>query len=43
MMAMGLGAILGTWKLMTPAMLDIPDDLKIQMAGVGFITIQAAP
>jgi hypothetical protein len=42
MMAMGLGSILGTWKLLSPAMLPLPDDLKMQMAGAGYITIQAA-
>jgi len=41
MMAMGLGSILGTWKLLTPALLPLSDDLKMQMAGAGYISIQA--
>lgn len=41
LMTMGLGAILGLWKLLTPNMLPIPDDLKMQMAGMGYVIIQA--
>lgn len=36
----GLGSILGLWKLMTPKMLPgLPDDLVMQMAGMGMVTI----
>src|SRR5882672_12293270 len=35
LMAMGLGAVLGTWKLHTPAMLPFPPELQMQMAGQG--------
>ena len=39
---MGLGHLLGLWKLMTPAMLPgIDDALKMQLAGAGMITIQS--
>lgn len=42
LMLMGLGAVLGAWKLMTPKMLPgLPDALVNQMAGSGMITIQA--
>ena len=41
MMLMGLGTILGLWRLMTPKMLGLPDDLVMQMAGSGLVTIQA--
>lgn len=42
LMTMGLGSLLGAWKLMTPRMLPIPEDLQMQMAGMGMVTIQAA-
>lgn len=42
LMAMGLGSVLGTWKLLTPAMLPIPPDLQMQMAGAGYISIQVS-
>lgn len=41
---MGLGAVLGVWKLFTPKTLlgkDGPDDLVQQMAGQGFVSVQA--
>lgn len=41
MMLMGLGAVLGLWRLMTPKMLGLPNDLVMQMAGSGMITIQS--
>jgi hypothetical protein len=41
--AMGLGAVLGLWSLLTPRMLPIPEDLRAQMAGMGMVTIQAPP
>ncbi len=43
MMFMGLGAVLGLWKLLTPLMLglDVDDPLVKQMAGMGFISVQA--
>lgn len=40
LMAMGLGLLLNTWKLLTPRMLPIPEELVQQMAGRGLITIQ---
>ena len=40
LMAMGLGSLLGVWQLLTPRMLPIPEDLVMQMAGKGMITIQ---
>ena len=40
LMLMGLGSILGLWKLMTPRMLPgLPDELVMQMAGAGMVTI----
>lgn len=45
LMLMGLGAILGLWKLMTPLTMlpagSIPEDLIQQMAGQGYVAIQA--
>lgn len=44
MMLMGLGAILGLWQLLTPRTVlgpSIPDDLVMQMAQAGMVTIQA--
>lgn len=38
--AMGLGSLLGIWKLTTPRILPISEDLQQQMAGAGYITIQ---
>jgi len=36
----GLGSLLGLWRLMTPKMLPgLPDDLVMQMAGMGMVTI----
>ena len=42
MMLMGLGDLLGIWKLLTPytAAPFLPDDLKKQMVGMGYISIQ---
>lgn len=38
---MGLGHIVGLFKLLTPNLLpDLPDDLKMQMAGSGMVSIQ---
>jgi hypothetical protein len=39
---MGLGELIGMWELLTPNKLfsSFPDDLKIQMAGQGFVTIR---
>jgi hypothetical protein len=41
---MGLGALLGVFKLLTPktVMPFLPPDLQMQMAGQGMVTIQAA-
>ena len=37
---MGLGAVLGLWKVMTPKMLPgLPDDLMQMMAGRGMVSI----
>ena len=44
LLLMGLGKLLGIWKLLTPSsMLGdlIPDDLKMQMAGSGMVSIKA--
>jgi len=41
---MGLGDILGLWKLMTPRTIrgaTLPKDLVERMAGVGYVTIMA--
>lgn len=44
MMTMGLGSLLGTWTLLTPAMLPgLTEDLIMQMAGMGAITVQVFP
>jgi hypothetical protein len=38
---MGLGTLLGVFKLITPKTIkDLPDELMSQMAGMGFITVQ---
>lgn len=42
--AMGAGSLLGLWKLLTPRSVlgkDCPDDICMQMAGMGMITIKA--
>lgn len=42
---MGLGALLGLWKLLTPRTVlgvSLPDDLVMRMATQGFVGIQAA-
>lgn len=44
LMLMGLGSVLGLWKLLTPkSMLGdlIPKELQMQMAGQGMVAIQA--
>jgi len=44
LMLMGLGSLLGLWKLLTPRSIlgaDLPDNLVKQMAGAGFIAVQA--
>lgn len=38
---MGLGAILGLWKLITPMSLGITGDNAMQMAGMGMLSILA--
>lgn len=40
-----LGSLVGAWKLITPNILGdlIPDDLKMQMAGSGMISIIYKP
>lgn len=41
----GLGAVLGAWKLLTPLTMlgaDCPPDLVQQMAGMGMVAIQSA-
>ncbi len=40
---MGIGSLLGIWELQTPSsmMPDLPDDLRMMMAGQGMITIKA--
>lgn len=45
LMLMGLGSLLGLWKLLTPRTVlgaSIPDDLAKQMAGAGYVSVQAA-
>ena len=44
LMLMGLGAVLGVWNLLTPKTMmgkDAPADLVNQMAGQGFVAVQA--
>lgn len=43
MMLMGLGSLLGVWKLYTPKMFGLPDDLAMQMAAGGMVSIRAVP
>lgn len=46
LMLMGLGELVGLWKLLTPRSMlgnEIPDDLVQQMAGAGFVAIQSLP
>ena len=41
---MGLGAVCGLWKLLTPRTMMgnlIPDDLIMKMAGAGYVTVKA--
>lgn len=38
---MGLGSLLGVYKLLTPKMLPIPPDMQQQLAGAGMIIVQA--
>lgn len=42
---MGLGAVLGVWNVLSPASLGFASDdpLAQQMAGMGYVTIQAQP
>lgn len=42
LMTMGLGKLLNVWDLLTPesVMPFLPDDLKMQMAGQGMVTIK---
>lgn len=43
LMLMGLGAVLGIWKLLTPRTMlgkDLPEDLVKMMAGQGFVAVQ---
>lgn len=45
LMLMGLGAVLGIWKLLTPKTVlgeSVPKELEMQMAGHGFVAVQAA-
>lgn len=44
LMLMGLGTVLGLWKLLTPKTLlgnTLPKELQMQMAGQGYVSIQA--
>ncbi len=45
LMLMGLGQLLGLWELLTPRTVfgeGIPDDLGLEMAAAGYVTIKAA-
>lgn len=39
MQYMGLGSLLGSFKLLTPKTLKLPDDLAMQMAQRGFLSV----
>ncbi len=41
MQYMGLGKLLGCFELVTPKILPIPDDLQMELAQAGFVSIQA--
>lgn len=41
MQFMGLGSLLGVFTLVSPKMFGMPDELALQMAGGGFLAIQA--
>lgn len=41
MMLMGLGSVLGIWKLITPKMLGVPEAMAMQLAQGGMVLIQA--
>ena len=45
LMLIGLGHVLGAWKALSPHTMlpDGDDDLKIQMAGMGMVSLQYAP
>ena len=36
-MTLALGDLLGVWEVVTPAMLSVPHDLAIRMAGMGML------
>ncbi len=38
---MGLGSLLGVFMLLTPKMMGVSEDLAMQMAGMGLVTVQA--
>lgn len=38
---MGLGSLLGLWNLLTPRIFNLSEDLVQQMAGQGYISVQA--
>jgi hypothetical protein len=41
LMFMGLGEILGLWKVVQPKLLGLPDDLAMQLAGAGMVCIKS--
>ena len=43
LMLMGLGEILGIWRLMTPKTIfkNFPEDMQMEMAGNGYVTVMA--
>lgn len=44
LMMMGMGSLLGVWSLMTPSKMlgdSIPAEMKMQMAGMGMVTVKA--
>jgi len=43
LMTIGLGHLLGVWKALSPDTLmpSLPEDLKLQMAGAGMVSLQA--
>ena len=43
MQLMGLGWLLKLWQCMTPRMIGVPDDLAMQMAGAGFVSLIPHP
>lgn len=43
MQMMGLGALLGVWRLITPKLLPLPKEIQDQLAGAGMVVVVTVP